>query len=166
MSKAKRTRSPTLGENLAARAAGHWIGAQQLHAATPISPDDLSRAAPFWLLMGFSAEIALKAILLAQGVSADEIKSFGHNLWRLYRASTWPTSNDMADVEFVLKALRKVHAEHFMRYGTAQTFKVPDADLAVRVIQQLVDVAVRAHGMTATDPALIQIIEGPVVNRA
>lgn len=158
MSNAKRRKPPTLGQNLTARAAGHWIGAQQLHAATPISPDDQSRAAPFWLLMGFAAEIALKAILLAQGVPAEEVKSFGHNLWRLYRASTWPATNDMADVEFVLKALRKVHGEHFMRYGTAQTFKVPDADLAVKVVQQLVDVAIRANGMTPTDPALVRIV--------
>jgi hypothetical protein len=93
---------------------------------------------PRYFMLCHSVELALKAYLLLQGVSADKLRSkkFGHDLKKLLRRAIklgLPIESLTADIEL----LNEAHRNHWPRYPKLDARPVPTIDQFEIYVQEV-----------------------------
>ena len=108
------------------------------------------REPAFYLLVGFCLELSLKAVLLSEGMSLEEVRDFGHKLIEAFDAAAERRYDPPFDVDSrarrIVKCIAPLHgAPYTLRYTGAETevLHVPPPQHCVEVMDVLADLAHR-----------------------
>lgn len=75
---------------------------------------------PLSMLMGFSVELLLKAWLLQSGMNSKDVRSFGHDLAKLYAAATKSGLESNPAIDELVDVLAGPHQDFTYRYVTGE----------------------------------------------
>lgn len=124
---------------------GAWSykNAMQLLAGKVDQPGQHNLNAPYFLLAGFSFELALKAVLRATGMTDDQLRKLSHDLSGSYKAALltgFAPTNATRLVDVITKLCRP-HGEFLMRYIPAgvDAIGLPHPDLTLDVLVVLLN---------------------------
>lgn len=129
----------TLGEQLAIRAAGHHLSAEKLVELAPENAFNGKYSASIWFLLGFSIELAIKAVLFARGWTEDDMRKAGHDLSRLLDHYEQTVEAVSGSTSFAVRGLGPLHSDFYFRYGGASTRNIPDIPICIAASRALVD---------------------------
>ena len=144
---AKNSEDAQLGQRLAVRAAGHFLAAETLFHADPENSFNGRFSASIWLLLGFSLELAMKAVIAASGGNEDELRTLGHDLEKLLERVE-PIMGPLPDLAaFAIRSLALTHRKNWMRYGGAREIDLPQLPVTLTTARTIVDRAMRDVGL-------------------
>lgn len=139
-------RRPASAANHLENARSFFLAASELLGEAPEPPEDLRPA--FWMLIGFSVELALKAVALGKGVPQEVVERWGHKLLDAYDGvmPTGALPPYETDLIALVRAIEKEHRELHYRYTPSDLpeIVVPPARWAMEPLSVLISLAALA----------------------
>lgn len=122
---------------------GAWSykNAMELLISKVDQPGQHNLNAPYFLLAGFSFELALKAVLRATGMTDGELRKLSHDLSESYKAAllTGFVPTNATKLVDVITKLCRAHREFLMRYipASVDAIALPLPDLTLEALKIL-----------------------------